>query len=154
MNDIKAAVLTICIVLVGTELISRFAPKDKMVTFVRSLIVTILLISAVMSLRGIDLDLGISIDESGNEELNSYAQEQVDTAVKQQTGQYIEGLLQTIQIESKEILVFTDINDEGSILIEKVSVNVQYESDKDRALALLKNTVGSEFDVEVTANGS
>ncbi|WP_099203811.1 hypothetical protein [Scatolibacter rhodanostii] len=155
MNEIKGTILTVCVMLVATELISKIVPQNKMMGFVRSLMVTVILISVVSTWAGKDFELAtLAEDYSQNEELEEYVNGQYESAAQQEISQYITGLLQTIQIESEKIEIFTDITADGSILIEKVSVTTRYASDKERARALLQNTVGNEFEVEVTANGS
>lgn len=155
MNEIKGTVITICATVVVTEIICKLIPKNKMIIFVRSLLITTVFISGIYGLIHQDIDFNFFSEQNvANEELTEYVEEQYQNAVQTDARQYIRGLLEKIQIEPKEIEVFTDINEDGSILIEKVSVTTSYESDRERAFALLKNTMGDEFDVEVKADGS
>ncbi len=155
MKEIQASVLTVCVLLVAVEVISRIAPPNKMIGFVRSLIITLLLVSAVSTWAGSDFQIDFADTSAAeNDELQEYVNEQYENTVQEQMADYIAGLLETIQIENNKIEVFTDINESGSILIEKVRVVIRYENDRERAAALLKNTLGDELKVEVTANGS
>lgn len=155
MNAIKESVLTLCIVLIAVEVLSRFIPKNDMTNFVRALISLLLIVSAVATVWGQELNFDFATGEGniGDTQLNTYIGDKYEQAAQADTQAYIEGLLETIQIKSEKIQVFTDINADSSILIEKISIDVQYEVDKERAEALLKNVIGDEIEVEVKISG-
>lgn len=155
MNEVKSTVLTICVVLIAAEIIARLVPKNRMIGFVRSLIITLLLLSVLKPFVSAEIDLGTLGEETApNTELTDYVNESYEGAVQQEMSSYIAGLLQTIQVETKEIRVLTDIKDEASISIEKIEVTTRYESDRERAKALLESTVGKDLEVEVKSDGS
>lgn len=155
MNAIKESVLTLCIVLIAVEVLSRFIPKNDMTNFVRALISLLLIVSAVATVWGQELNFDFATGEgsTGDTQLNTYIGDKYEQAAQADTQAYIGGLLETIQIKSEKIQVFTDINADSSILIEKISIDVQYEVDKERAEALLKNVIGDEIEVEVKISG-
>lgn len=155
MNTIKETVLMVCIILIAVELICKIVPDNNMLTFVKGLVFVMLFISIISSITNLDLSLNVSkegIDISDNE-LYQYVEEQYEDSAVTQTREYIEELLYSIDIEYKEIEIFTDKNEDSSILIEKVRVELVYKSDKDRAKALLEGALGEDVKIEVKISG-
>lgn len=155
MNTIKETVLMVCIILIAVELICKIVPDNNMLTFVKGLVFVMLFISIISSITNLDLSLNVSkegIDISDNE-LYQYVEEQYEDSAVTQTREYIEELLYSIDIEYKEIKIFTDKNEDSSILIEKVRVELVYKSDKDRAKALLEGALGEDVKIEVKISG-
>ncbi len=82
MNAVMESILTVCLVLIVTELLQKFCPEDQMTRFVGSLAVLAVTLSAVGSLLSLDVELPISQESSlrQQEELASYVEEQVEQA--------------------------------------------------------------------------
>lgn len=155
MNRVLESVLTVCVVLITTELLRKFCPENHMVRFVGSLVALSLLISAVTALLSLDIDVSLSEVrvENQQEELVSYVEEQYEQAVEQDAKDYVKGLLASAGLEAKEILVLTDRNEEGSIVLTEVTAVFTYPSDQERAKALLQNVLGEEVRVTVESDG-
>lgn len=151
MSAISASIFTVCVVLVAIELLCRFVSKSNVLQFIRGLITAMLLISLVAAFMGLDFDFSaLGADEiQENEELSAYLDDAYQQTVQNETASYIDGLLATIEINAKEIDVFTDNDDDGSIIIEKIQIAVQDDTDRTRANALLKNVLDEGTDVEV-----
>lgn len=155
MNTVLKSVLTLCTVLVATELVRKFCPEDRMTRFVGSLVALSLLISAVGTVLSLDVEFSLSgVEvEKQQEELSSYVEEQVEQAAQQDVQAYVEGLLATAGLEAKEILVLTDRNEEGSIVLTEVAAAFTYPSEGERAEVLLRNVLGEEVRVTVKTDG-
>lgn len=155
MNAVLKSVLTLCTVLIATELLRKFCPEDRMTRFVGSLVALSLLISAVGTVLSINVDFSLSgvETEDRQEELTSYVEEQVEQAVQEDAQEYVEGLLGAAGLEAKEILVSTDRNEEGSIVLTEVAAAFTYPSEVERAKTLLQNVLGEEVRVTVETGG-
>jgi hypothetical protein len=155
MNTVLKSVLTLCTVLIATELVRKFCPEDRMTRFVGSLVALSLLISAVGTVLSLDVEFSLSgVEvEKQQEELSSYVEEQVEQAAQQDVQAYVEGLLATAGLEAKEILVLTDRNEEGSIVLTEVAAAFTYPSEGERAEVLLRNVLGEEVRVTVKTDG-
>ena len=155
MNTVLKSVLTLCTVLIATELVRKFCPEDRMTRFVGSIVALSLLISAVGTVLSLDVEFSLSgVEvEKQQEELSSYVEEQVEQAAQQDVQTYVEGLLATAGLEAKEILVLTDRNEEGSIVLTEVAAAFTYPSEGERAEVLLRNVLGEEVRVTVKTDG-
>lgn len=153
MNTVMESVLTVCVVLISTELLRKFCPENHMVRFVGSLVALSVLISTVGTLLSVDVDFSLAGEQAQNqqEELASYVEEQYEQAAQQDWEEYIKGLLATAGIEAKEIRVLTDRNEEGSIVLTEVTAVFQYSTEEERARALLQNVLGEGIRVTVEA---
>ena len=153
MNTVMESVLTVCVVLISTELLRNFCPENHMVRFVGSLVALSVLISTVGTLLSVDVDFSLAGEQTQNqqEELTSYVEEQYEQAAQQDWEEYIKGLLATAGIEAKEIRVLTDRNEEGSIVLTEVTAVFQYSTEEERARALFQNVLGEGIRVTVEA---
>lgn len=151
MNTILQNTAVICGAVIATELAARLCSKDAMVNFVRALTVLVLLISFLVSLGSVDLDFSLSYQktEESQEELSGYVQEQTEAAFRSEAITYVEGLFAVAGLQAKKIEVITDIGEDSSIVLRKVSAVFAYDSDAQRAKALLENTLGKDIDLEV-----
>lgn len=149
------AFIAVCAVLAAVELAARLCSQNAMVDFVRGLAVLVLLVSAVSGLFSLEWDLTgpQTRTEQAQEELSAYVSDQLEAAARQDMAQWVEGLLASAQIKAEKIAVDTDITDDGSIVLTKVSALFAYHSEAERAGALLKNTLGEETEVEVQTDG-
>ena len=155
MNAVMESILTVCLVLIVTELLQKFCPEDQMTRFVGSLAVLAVTLSAVGSLLSLDVELPISQESSlrQQEELASYVEEQVEQAAEEDLEAYVQGLLGTVGLQAKEIQVFTDRNEDGSIVLTEVAAAFQYSSQEEQARVLLQNVLGEDVVVSVTVEG-
>lgn len=155
MKAVLQDLTMICMVLAATELAGRLCSKNAMVNFVRALAVLVLLVSAVTPLFSVEWDFSQPMrkTEQAGEELSGFIQEQTAEAAEVETERYLQGLLAVAGIEAEKIEVLTDIGEDNRIVLTKVSAAFAYESDAQRAWALLKNTLGDDIEVEVQTDG-
>lgn len=155
MSSITATVLTICITVILTEVVSRFSTKNSMITFVRALVFVLLFLSAIAGFFHMDLDFDWNANAGGGAEteLNEFLGDQYEQTVQKETAQYVTGLLSTIQLSAEEIEIKTDKHEDGSIIIQKITVTIQYEADRERTAAVLNGMMGNEIETEVKCLG-
>ena len=156
MNTLKATVLTVCIFLVAAEIIARFCPKNENDQFYTGPDLS----SSSDFCRQfpffhLDIHWNVAIDQAQEQqnELSGYVEEQMEDSAQRELEKSIRGLLATIDLKPEKIEIFTDITDESSIVLTKVSATFFYESDAQRADALLQNVLGEETEVEVKIDG-
>lgn len=156
MNTVQETALTVCTVLIGTELVGRLVPKNSMMKFVRGLVFIVLLLSAGAAIGKVDFQLTSpgSMAAFDNSELSEYLSQSYEDNVKQQVHTYIKGLLETIEVVPEEIQIYTNRDSADTITVERIVVVTTYETDKLRSKALLDNVVGEEIKVEVQLGGA
>lgn len=155
MSRVLESVLTVCVVLIATELLRRFCPEDRMVRFVGSLVALGLLVSMVGAVLRLEVDLSLPAAQAQRqqEELSSYVEEQYQQAARQDGEDYIRGLLAAAGLQAKEIRVLTDRTSDGSIVLTEVAAAFTYPSEGERARALLRNVLGQQVRVVVETAG-
>lgn len=126
-----------------------------MVRFVGSVVALGLLISAVSAALDLDLDFSLTQAsvESQQDELNSYLEEEYQTAASQDGEDYVRGLLGAAGLQPEEIRVLTDRNEDGSIVLTEAAAVFAYPSESERARVLLENVLGEEVRVTVETAG-
>lgn len=144
----------VCGVLVAVELIARLCPKDRMLRFVKGLAALVLLLSLAASLLRLswDWDPPNREDAWRNPELEAYVREQYISAGEREAESYLRGLLASAGLEAREITVELEADGE-QIILKKAGFRFAYESDAQRARALLRSALGSGTAIEVTADG-
>ncbi len=151
MSTVMSSILTVCLVLIATELLRKLCPEDRMVQFVAGLIALGMLLSLVGSLLSLDVDFSFSEKQAQRqqEDLTSYVGDQLEQALQRDAQEYVEGLLAAGGLQAKEIRVLTDRNEGGSIVLTEVAAVFAYPSDGERARVLLQNVLGEEVRVNV-----
>ena len=156
METMTQNAAVICGVMLAAELTARLCPKDKMLGFVKSLVVLTLLASGAAALLGAEWKLPPlpEAQQEGDSPLEHYVEDQMEQAAAEQWVAYLRGLLAAAGLEAKKILAEVDIGGESSIVLTKAGVRFRFESDAQRARALLENVLGPETAVEVTWDGA
>lgn len=156
MNSVMETLIAACVVLGSAELVEKLCSESTMVKFVRGLLALVLLLSIISGIASLDWDFSLANGKTdgAREELSAYLEEQVDSLFEKREEEYLRGLLAAAGIETEKIQLDTDIAEDGSIVLRKVSLLFAYESDAERARALLRSTMGEETEVEVQIDGS
>lgn len=150
-KDLAAA----CIALAAIEILSKLCTENEAVSFVKSLAITVLIISAAARLVSLDFPFTQSVyqAEQAGSALTEYLQEETQAAAESDFTEYISGLLATINLHAEKITVETDITDDNSIVLTKVTAEFTYESDAQLAHTLFVGTLGDEVEVTTKIYG-
>lgn len=156
MNSILENVVAICIILVVGEIVGKLCPKNNMVQFVKALVAVVLLASVAATLFSSDINFDIwenQAQENGDK-LSAFIDDEYKLAAEEEAKRSLEGLFAVAGLEAEKIQIFTDIPEDSSIVLTKISVVLKYSSDAGRAMALLQNTIKDDIEIEVKVNGS
>lgn len=151
MNTLSGIVFSVAVFLILTELLAGICPKNQILFFLRGLIVTAILVSGIASLMKMDVDFS-QFDYNAQAQdgrLNIYIEEEMTNSIERDIAGYIDELLKTISVETKEIRIFTDKNENDSIRIEKIAIMLVYETDRERAEAVVRNVIGADVEIEM-----
>lgn len=153
MREILEGFLPVCMALVVVEVLGRLCAEDSMLKFVRSLAVTVLLATSVLSLFSIDWEFSLDGEESENSQLEEYLWGLYSSAAEESAVKSLNGLLETAGLQAEKILIDTDIQEDSGIVLKKVTAVFAYRSDAQRAQVLLREALGKEIQVEVQTDG-
>lgn len=155
MSEIWESLLSVCVVLAAAEVIGKLCGENSMVNLVRSLIALALAVSILSGLFSLDLDFTQPRrkTEEKQEELSQYVGDQLEEAARQETENWLQGLLAAAGMKAEKIRAEIDIGEDSSIVLKKVSALFVYESDAERARALFQTTLGDGTEVEVQTDG-
>lgn len=150
MRELYALVFSVCVVLIGTEMIVRLFP-EKSGSLIHALAVLILLVVLVNSI--LKLQSGASLDfdltETGEAEstvTQSYAEK--GTAILKER---LSALLKSagMDVPAANIDIWYTQDDDGVVTVERVRVRVRFATDIDRADALLRSVLTEAIPVDV-----
>lgn len=148
-------IASICGVLIVSELVTRLCPKNKALGFAKALVVLTLLASAAATALGGRWDWPeVGQGGGGNPELEEYLEGEYRSAAEEQAVGYIRGLFGAAGLEAEKIWADINITEDSGIVFTKAGARFRFESDAQRARALLRGALGEETKVEVTADGA
>lgn len=150
MRELYALVFSVCVVLIGTEMIVRLFP-EKSGSLIHALAVLMLLVVLVTGI--LKLQSGASLDfdltETGEAEstiTQSYAEK--GTAILKER---LSALLKSagMDVPAANIDIWYTQDDDGVVTVERVRVRVRFATDIDRADALLRSVLTEAIPVDV-----
>lgn len=150
MRELYALVFSVCVVLIGTEMIVRLFP-EKSVSLIHALAVLILLVVLVNGI--LKLQSGTSLDfdltETGEAEstiTQSYAEK--GTAILKER---LSALLKSagMDVPAANIDIWYTQDDDGVVTVERVRIRVRFATDIDRADVLLRSVLTEVIPVDV-----
>lgn len=151
---LRETIGTFCIVLISTEIIGKFCPKESMLSFVRSLVILMLILSTILSLTNLSFDFSVTEEEvASNQQLTAYVEEQLVEKAEEELRTSLEALLATIGEKPKKLWIETDIQEDSSIELTKVGAEFSFAEEAQRSKILLEQVLGDEIQVEVRVNG-
>lgn len=153
MKELLTGAVSVCGVVILIEVAACFCGENEMLRFLRGLSILLLLLSLGFSAVRADWDLSLPQAEAAarGEELQSYVTDQIKLSAGEETAAYLKGLLAAAGLQAEKIEPHTSILEDGSIVCDKVGLLFRYQSDRERAAALLQNVLGDEIEVEVYA---
>lgn len=150
MRELYALVFSVCVVLIGTEMIVRLFPEKSgsLIHALAALMLLVVLVNGILKLQsGASLDFDVT--ETGEAEstiTQSYA-EKGTTILKER----LSALLKSagMDVPAANIDIWYTQDDDGVVTVERVRVRVRFATDIDRADALLRSVLTEAIPVDV-----
>lgn len=150
MRELYALVFSVCVVLIGTEMIVRLFPEKSgsLIHALAALMLLVVLVNGILKLQsGTSLDFDLT--ETGEAEstiTQSYAEK--GTAILKER---LSALLKSagMDVPAVNIDIWYTQDDDGVVTVERVRVRVRFATDIDRADALLRSVLTEAIPVDV-----
>lgn len=150
MRELYALVFSVCVVLIGTEMIVRLFPEKSgsLIHALAALMLLVVLINGILKLQsGASLDFDLT--ETGEAEstiTQSYAEK--GTAILKER---LSALLKSagMDVPAANIDIWYTQDDDGVVTVERVRIRVRFATDIDRADALLRSVLTEAIPVDV-----
>lgn len=150
MRELYALVFSVCVVLIGTEMIVRLFPEKSgsLIHALAALMLLVVLVNGILKLQsGASLDFDLT--ETGEAEstiTQSYAEK--GTAILKER---LSALLKSagMDVPAANINIWYTQDDDGVVTVERVRVRVRFATDIDRADALLRSVLTEIIPVDV-----
>ena len=147
MRELYALVFSVCVVLIGTEMIVRLFPEKSgsLIHALAALMLLVVLVNGILKLQsGASLDFDLT--ETGEAEstiTQSYAEK--GTAILKER---LSALLKSagMDVPAANIDIWYTQDDDGVVTVERVRVRVRFATDIDRADALLRSVLSGRRD--------
>lgn len=150
MRELYALVFSVCVVLIGTEMIVRLFPEKSgsLIHALAALMLLVVLVNGILKLQsGASLDFDLT--ETGEAEstiTQSYAEK--GTAILKER---LSALLKSagMDVPAANINIWYTQDDDGVVTVERVRVRVRFATDINRADALLRSVLTEVIPVDV-----
>ena len=150
MRELYALVFSVCVVLIGTEMIVRLFPEKSgsLIHALAALMLLVVLVNGILKLQsGASLDFDLT--ETGEAEstiTQSYAEK--GTAILKER---LSALLKSagMDVPAANIDIWYTQDNDGMVTVERVRVRVRFATDIDRADALLRSVLTEAIPVDV-----
>ena len=150
MRELYALVFSVCVVLIGTEMIVRLFPEKSgsLIHALAALMLLVVLVNGILKLQsGASLDFDLT--ETGEAEstiTQSYAEK--GTAIVKGR---LSARLKSAGMDgpAAKIDIWYTQDDDGVVTVERVRVRVRFATDIDRADALLRSVLTEAIPVDV-----
>lgn len=150
MRELYALVFSVCVVLIGTEMIVRLFPEKSgsLIHALAALMLLVVLVNGILKLQsGASLDFDLT--ETGEAEstiTQSYAEK--GTAILKER---LSALLKSagMDVPAANIDIWYTQDNDGVVTVERVRVRVRFATDIDRADALLRSVLTEVIPVDV-----
>ena len=150
MRELYALVFSVCVVLIGTEMIVRLFPEKSgsLIHALAVLILLVVLVNGILKLQsGVSLDFDLTeTSEAESTITQSYAEK--GTAILKER---LSALLKSagMDVPAANIDIWYTQDDDGVVTVERVRVRVRFATDIDRAGALLRSVLTEVIPVDV-----
>lgn len=150
MRELYVLVFSVCVVLIGTEVIVRLFPEKSgsLIHALAALMLLVVLVNGILKLQsGASLDFDLT--ETGEAEstiTQSYAEK--GTAILKER---LSALLKSagMDVPAANIDIWYTQDDDGVVTVERVRVRVRFATDIDRTDALLRSVLTEAIPVDV-----
>lgn len=150
MRELYALVFSVCVVLIGTEMIVRLFPEKSgsLIHALAVLMLLVVLVNGILKLQsGASLDFDVTeTGEAKSTITQSYAEK--GAAILKER---LSALLKSagMDVPAANIDIWYTQDDDGVVTVERVRVRVRFATDIDRADALLRSVLTEAIPVDV-----
>ena len=150
MRELYALVFSVCVVLIGTEMIVRLFPEKSgsLIHALAALMLLVVLVNGILKLQSGAL-LDFDLTETGEAEsmiTQSYA-EKGTAILKERLSALLKSAGMDVPVANIDIWYTQDAD--GVVTVERVRVRVRFATDIDRADALLRSVLTEAIPVDV-----
>ena len=150
MRELYALVFSVCVVLIGTEMIVRLFPEKSgsLIHALAALMLLVVLVNGILKLQS-RVSLDFDLTEPGEAEstiTQSYA-EKGTAILKERLSALLKSAGMDVPVANIDIWYTQD--DDGVVTVERVRVRVRFATDIDRADALLRSVLTEAIPVDV-----
>lgn len=150
MRELYALVFSVCMVLIGTEMIVRLFPEKSgsLIHALAALMLLVVLVNGILKLQG-GVSLDFDLTETGEAEstITQSCAEKGAAILKER----LSALLKSagMDVPAANIDIWYTQDDDGVVTVERVRVRVRFATDIDRADALLRSVLTEAIPVDV-----
>ena len=146
MRELYALVFSVCVVLIGTEMIVRLFP-EKSGSLIHALAVLMLLVVLVNGILKLQSGVSLDFDLTETGEAESTIPQKGTAILKDR----LSALLKSagMDVPAANIDIWYTQDDDGVVTVECVRVRVRFATDIDRADALLRSVLTEAIPVDV-----
>lgn len=150
MRELYALVFSVCVVLIGTEMIVRLFPEKSgsLIHALAALMLLVVLVNGILKLQS-RVSLDFDLTETGEAEstiAQSYA-EKGTAILKERLSALLKSAGMDVPVANIDIWYTQDAD--GVVTVERVRVRVRFATDIDRADALLRSVLTEAIPVDV-----
>lgn len=150
MRELYALVFSVCVVLIGTEMIVRLFPEKSgsLIHALAALMLLVVLVNGILKMQsGVSLDFDVTeMGEAESTITQSYA-EKGTAILKERLSALLKSAGMDVPVANIDIWYTQD--DDGVVTVERVRVRVRFATDIDRADALLRSVLTEAIPVDV-----
>lgn len=150
MRELYALVFSVCVVLIGTEMIVRLFPEKSgsLIHALAVLMLLVVLINGILKLQsGASLDFDLTETDEAESTITLSCAEKGTAILKERLSALLESAGVDVPVENIDIWYTQD--DDGVVTVERVRVRVRFATDIDRADALLRSVLTEAIPVDV-----
>lgn len=150
MRELYALVFSVCVVLIGTEMIVRLFPEKSgsLIHALAALMLLVVLVNGILKLQsGASLDFDLTETGEAEATITQSCAEKGTAILKER----LSALLKSagMDVPAANIDIWYTQNDDGVVTVERVRVRVRFATDIDRADALLRSVLTEAIPVDV-----
>lgn len=150
MRELYALVFSVCMVLIGTEMIVRLFPEKSgsLIHALAVLILLVVLVNGILKLQsGASLDFDLTETGEAESTITQSCAEKGAAILKER----LSALLKSagMDVPAANIDIWYTQDDDGVVTVERVRVRVRFATDIDRADALLRSVLTEVIPVDV-----
>lgn len=150
MRELYALVFSVCVVLIGTEMIVRLFPEKSgsLIHALAALVLLMVLINGILKLQsGASLDFDLTETGEAESTITQSCAEKGTAILKERLSALLESAGVDVPVENIDIWYTQD--DDGVVTVKRMRVRVRFVTDIDRADALLRSVLTEAIPVDV-----